>query len=76
MAAAVFASKRGDEVTILEHNDRIGKRILQTGNGRCNLTNSTLEGPVRGNFSSLSPSGIGFCNDVIKRFGYKKTIGF
>ncbi|MCR4991035.1 MAG: aminoacetone oxidase family FAD-binding enzyme [Lachnospiraceae bacterium] len=76
MAAAVFASKRGDEVTVLEHNDRIGKKILQTGNGRCNLTNSTLEGPVHGNFSSLSPSGIRFCDDVIKRFGYKETLRF
>ena len=29
----------GAAVTILEQNDRVGKKILKTGNGRCNLTN-------------------------------------
>lgn len=30
-------------ITILEHNDRVGKKILQTGNGKCNYTNTYLE---------------------------------
>ena len=30
------------QVTILEQNDRIGKKILKTGNGRCNISNSDL----------------------------------
>lgn len=37
MAAAVAAE--GAEVTILEGNPRVGKKILSTGNGRCNFTN-------------------------------------
>lgn len=37
--AAITAAKEGADVTILEHNDRIGKKILSTGNGRCNYTN-------------------------------------
>lgn len=37
MAAA--ASAEGAEVTILEGNPRVGKKILSTGNGRCNFTN-------------------------------------
>ena len=37
--AAIFAARRGASVTILEKNPRIGKKILATGNGRCNFTN-------------------------------------
>ncbi len=40
MLAAVVAARNGALVTILERNTRIGKKILATGNGRCNFTNS------------------------------------
>ncbi|MDE7331706.1 MAG: aminoacetone oxidase family FAD-binding enzyme [Lachnospiraceae bacterium] len=39
MAAAVTAAKYGAEVTLFEKNDRVGKKILATGNGRCNMGN-------------------------------------
>ena len=38
--AAIIARRNGANVTILERNSRIGKKILVTGNGRCNYTNS------------------------------------
>ena len=34
MMAAITAAKEGAQVTILERNDRVGKKILQTGNGK------------------------------------------
>ena len=37
--AAVSAAMRGDGVVLMESNDRIGRKIYATGNGRCNLTN-------------------------------------
>ena len=37
--AAIFAARCGKNVCILEKNPRIGKKILATGNGRCNFTN-------------------------------------
>lgn len=40
--AAIAASYQGAEVTILEKNPRVGRKILATGNGRCNLTNVNL----------------------------------
>lgn len=40
LAAACIASQKGQSVTILEARDRIGKKILATGNGRCNLMNA------------------------------------
>ena len=40
LAAAIAAAECGDQVTILERMDRVGKKILATGNGRCNLMNT------------------------------------
>ncbi len=42
MVAAIFAAERGHAVTILEHNDKLGKKLYATGNGKCNLTNSAF----------------------------------
>lgn len=39
MMAAITARRQGAAVTILERNPRIGKKLLVTGNGRCNFTN-------------------------------------
>ena len=39
LVAAIFAAREGAAVTILERTDRVGKKILATGNGRCNMTN-------------------------------------
>ncbi|MBI9009420.1 MAG: NAD(P)/FAD-dependent oxidoreductase [Tenericutes bacterium] len=38
--AAIVAKRNGAEVTVIERNSRIGKKILVTGNGRCNYTNA------------------------------------
>ena len=42
MMAAISAARLGASVTILERMDRVGKKILATGNGRCNLTNQNI----------------------------------
>lgn len=39
MMAAIHAARGGAKVRLLEGNDRIGKKLLATGNGKCNLTN-------------------------------------
>lgn len=39
LVAAITAAREGAKVTILERTNRVGKKILATGNGRCNLTN-------------------------------------
>lgn len=40
LAAAIYARKNGNDVTILERNTDIGKKILLTGNGKCNYFNN------------------------------------
>lgn len=41
MMAAISAAERGGSVTLLEPNERLGKKLNITGKGRCNLTNNT-----------------------------------
>ncbi|MBO0533392.1 NAD(P)/FAD-dependent oxidoreductase [Clostridium botulinum] len=42
IAASIISKDMGSDVAILESNDRIGKKILTTGNGRCNITNENI----------------------------------
>ena len=49
MAAAVFAARAGAQVTLLERNEKLGKKIYITGKGRCNLTNTAQGQEFLGN---------------------------
>lgn len=70
IVAAISAAREGANVTILEHKDRIGKKILSTGNGRCNLTNEYMKQECfRGDDVSI-------ITDVLKQFGYQETVAF
>ena len=40
MMAAIMAARNGDEVTLIEKNEKLGKKVYITGKGRCNLTNA------------------------------------
>ena len=40
MMAALFAARNGAAVTLLERNEKLGKKVYITGKGRCNLTNA------------------------------------
>ena len=42
LVAAYFAAKRGNEVIVIEKNEKCGKKIYITGKGRCNITNDIL----------------------------------
>lgn len=70
MAAAIAAARRGASVTILERNDRLGKKILSTGNGRCNLGNLQMS-PLDYYGGSRE-----FVAGVLERFGTEETVAF
>ena len=57
MMAAITAASQGARVILLEHKDRIGKKILSTGNGRCNFTNTHQEPLCY--YSGKSPFSLG-----------------
>lgn len=70
MTAAITAASKGAGVTIYERNDRVGKKILSTGNGRCNFTNLCQQPEC---YRSDHPE---FAWEVIRRFDEKKLIAF
>jgi predicted Rossmann fold flavoprotein len=41
LMAAIIAARKGADVTLYEHNQSLGKKILASGNGRCNIINTT-----------------------------------
>ncbi len=43
LVAAIMAARNGACVTVLERMQRVGKKLLATGNGRCNLSNRRLD---------------------------------
>ena len=70
MLAAIAAARNKADVTILEHTDRIGKKILSTGNGKCNYTNR--EQGLR-YYRGDNPA---FVLPVFEQFGFSETIEF
>ena len=42
MMAALFAAREGAQVTLIERNDRLGRKVYITGKGRCNVTNDCM----------------------------------
>lgn len=70
LMAAIVAARQGADVTLIERQNRVGKKILVTGNGRCNLSNTTLA-PVH--FHTHSKADV---FQVIKAFGLQQTLDF
>lgn len=70
LVAAIVAARQGAKVTVLEKLASVGKKILATGNGRCNMTNAELG---MHHFHSSDPT---FFRPALEVFGFEKTIAF
>lgn len=70
MTAAITAAGRGCSVLVLERMEKLGKKILATGNGRCNLTNSFLDQDC---YRGEKP---GFPYSMLEQFGVPETLDF
>ncbi|MCC4593187.1 NAD(P)/FAD-dependent oxidoreductase [Xanthomonas campestris pv. cannae] len=62
LMCAIAAGQRGRRVRVIDHANKVGKKILMSGGGRCNFTN-TGTGP--GNFLSANPH---FCKSALARY--------
>ena len=69
MLAALTAAENGHRVLLLERQSRIGRKLLATGNGRCNLSNY-----------HVSPAhyhgGAGFCDFALSQFDVGETLQY
>ena len=70
LMAAIQAARRGATVTLLEGNDKPGRKLLVTGNGRCNMTNLSQDPTC---YRSKHPD---FAWSIIRQFPVDQTIAF
>ena len=62
LMAALTAGQRGRQVQVIDHANKVGKKILMSGGGRCNFTNT---GTTPANFLSANPH---FCKSALARY--------
>jgi len=73
MMAAISARQHHPKAKIIlfEKNETLGRKILTTGNGRCNITNINLEKDGARHFNSSD-----FVDKVFKQFGFEEVMNF
>ena len=72
MMAAIRSAQLGNKVVLLEKNQSLGKKLLLTGQGRCNLTNACQLDDFMGHFSRKGQ----FLRDAFKLFFNDQLIDF
>ena len=72
MFAAITAARQGSRVLLLERNDRLGKKLLITGKGRCNVTNNCSSQEVQQN----TPRNGRFLFSALAAFPPEKAMTF
>lgn len=70
LMASICAAEQGHDVTVIEHMERVGKKILSTGNGKCNMTN--IDQDVN-HYHGLHPE---FAERIFKQCSYQDTLKF
>ena len=70
IASAIKANNLGIDVAIIDGSDRVGKKLLTTGNGRCNLTNENLS------LSRFHSDNNNFFRDIINTYDLEYTLNF
>lgn len=70
MTAAITAARLGHEVTLYERQARAGRKLMATGNGRCNLTNT---GAAPSNYHGEAPA---FVRPALEGFGPAEALDF
>lgn len=68
LMAGISAARKGAKVLILEHMDSAGKKILTTGNGKCNFTNEKQGSRY---YRGKNPA---FVLNIMEQFGLKETL--
>ena len=71
MMATIQAAKQGANVVLVEHNDALGKKLLATGNGRCNFSNINVSSAA---YYGTSPEHKHFVDEAYEAFGLADTL--
>lgn len=66
MCAAILLKRqlKNENIVLLESLDRVGKKLIVTGNGRCNITNRYLD------FNAYHGKNVSFCHNALTNYGF------
>jgi predicted Rossmann fold flavoprotein len=70
LIAGIISASKGHKVTIFEKNNKLGKKLLATGNGRCNITNQNIK------LSNFHSQNIDFVSKILNQFSLNDTLEF
>ena len=73
LVASICAKEKGNEVTLLEKENKVGRKLLMTGNGHCNMAHSNI---VPEDYYDDSDASNSFVNDVLDAFSFKRFSNF
>ena len=73
LVAAITAKEKGDEVTLLEKENKVGRKLQMTGNGHCNMAHTDI---VAEDYYNDSDPQSSFVNDVLDAFSFKRFTNF
>ncbi|MCR1810692.1 NAD(P)/FAD-dependent oxidoreductase [Sulfurospirillum sp. hDNRA2] len=62
LVCAIEASRKGHSVTLFEKNGKVGRKILATGNGKCNISNEKIS------LERYHGASVGFAKEALRRF--------
>lgn len=73
LVAAITAKEKGDEVTLLEKENKVGRKLQMTGNGHCNMAHTDI---VAEDYCNDSDPQSSFVSDVLDAFSFKRFTNF
>ena len=72
MMASIFAARNGKSTLVLDHNEKLGKKLFITGKGKCNLTNnSSIENHLNNTITNSK-----FMFSALNQFSPQDTMAF
>jgi len=72
MMASIFSARNGNSTLVLDHNEKLGKKLYITGKGKCNLTNNS---PIETHLNNIITNSK-FMFSALNQFSPKDTMEF
>lgn len=73
LVASIIAKEKGDDVTLLEKENKVGRKLLMTGNGHCNMAHTNIKAS---DYYDDSSDNLDFVSNVLDSFTFNEFTNF
>ena len=73
LVASIIAKEKGDDVTLLEKENKVGRKLLMTGNGHCNMAHTIIKAS---DYYDDSSDNLDFVSNVLDSFTFNEFTNF